>query len=109
MCAGSEALTYVKLPDNLQSIGSTAFNSCHTLVSMKYPKTLTYIGNQAFQYTGNLIEHDFSQCQQIPTLANSNAFQYLNTNCKIKVPSALYNQWKAATNWSVYANYIVAV
>lgn len=109
MFASSEVLTQVKLPNNLQSIGKNAFTSCHTLTTIKYPSTLNYIGELAFQYTGNLMEHDFSQCKQVPTLANVNVFQYINDNCKIKVPSALYNQWKTATNWSVYANYMVAV
>jgi hypothetical protein len=40
-------------------------------------------------------------------LSNSNAFNSIASDCKIVVPDALYDEWKAATNWSTYASYIV--
>ena len=51
-------------------------------------------------------EYDFSQFTAIPTLANINAFNNINAQCKIVVPDELYDEWIAATNWATYANYI---
>lgn len=50
---------------------------------------------------------DFSQNQNVPTLENVNAFSGTSDDMKIIVPNALYETWKAATNWSTYASRIV--
>ena len=41
-----------------------------------------------------------------PTLANINAFNGINSICKIYVLDEAVSAYKAATNWSTYANYI---
>lgn len=109
MINSSWSLLNITLPENATSIGAYAFSGCSSLSEVKYPATLTSIGVDAFYSCISIVEHDFSKCTKIPTLANSAVFNGIHPNCKIKVPSALYNQWKAATNWSTYANYIVAV
>jgi hypothetical protein len=53
--------------------------------------------------------YDFSFHAEVPTLANTNAFTGIADDCEIRVPEALYNEWIAATNWTTYANHIVAV
>jgi hypothetical protein len=51
--------------------------------------------------------YDFSHHTAVPTLANTNTFTGIPTDCKIIVPDALYDEWVAATNWSTYASYII--
>jgi hypothetical protein len=41
-----------------------------------------------------------------PTLANKNAFNNINSICKIYVPDASVTAYKTATNWVTYADYI---
>lgn len=50
---------------------------------------------------------DFSKATSVPSLATTNTFNNTNNTFKIKVPNALYDTWKAATNWSTYASQIV--
>ena len=71
-------------------------------------KDVVSIGNSAFYNCYNMLEYDFSEATSIPTLGTS-AFYGINPLCKIKVPSALYDEWIATANWSDYADYIVAV
>jgi hypothetical protein len=51
--------------------------------------------------------YDFSQSSAVPSLADTYAFTNSPSDCKIIVPDALYDEWKAATNWSSYASKIV--
>jgi hypothetical protein len=51
--------------------------------------------------------YDFSQATAVPTLASTNAFNSIPSDCKIIVPDTLYDEWVAATNWSTYASYII--
>ena len=50
---------------------------------------------------------DFSEATAVPTLHSVNTFQNTNNPFQIVVPDALYDQWKAARNWSSFANQIV--
>jgi hypothetical protein len=51
--------------------------------------------------------YDFSQHATIPTLANTDAFSSIPSDCKIIVPDSLYDNWIVATNWSSYVSYII--
>ena len=53
--------------------------------------------------------YDFSTHTSVPTLSNTNAFTDIPADCEIRVPAALYDSWKSATNWSTYASKIVGV
>ena len=44
-------LSKVILPQTLESIGNSAFDSCFNLKSIEIPNSVTYIGRQAFWYT----------------------------------------------------------
>jgi hypothetical protein len=51
--------------------------------------------------------YDFSNHTSVPTLANTNAFTNIPSDCKIIVPDNLYDTWKTATNWSTYTSNII--
>ena len=89
-------------------IGNTAFRET-SLSSIFIPQGITNIANYAFRDSFAIKEYDFSQHTSVPTLSNTNAFTGINPACKIKVPNSLLSQWKAATNWSTYADYIIGV
>lgn len=44
-------LSSIDVPEGVTSIGSGAFEECENLSDVKLPKTLSYIGNQAFYYS----------------------------------------------------------
>lgn len=103
------SLTSIALPESVTLIGSAAFEECHSLRSITLPEGITSIGGNEFSNCRALIEYDFSDATAVSALANTNAFTNISPLCKIKVPASLYQQWIAATNWTAYADYIVAV
>lgn len=105
-CTG---LTSINIPNGVSSIVSQAFQGCSSLISIKIPNSVTSIANQTFYGCTSMQYYDFTSHTSVPTLSNVNAFRNIPSTCEIRVPVALINQWKAATNWSTYANQIVGV
>ena len=105
-CTG---LTSVTIGNSVTSIGGSAFYECTSLTSITIPDSVTRIGGNTFAYCSNLLEIDFSTHNAVPTLVAANAFKSTSANLVIKVPSALVDEWKTATNWSTYASKIVGV
>ena len=103
------SLASITIPDGVTSIGSGAFQTCYSLTSVTIPDGVTSIGSSAFQSCSGVAFYDFSNHTAAPTLANTNAFQGIAADCEIRVPASLVNEWKAATNWSTYADHIVGV
>ena len=105
-CTG---LTSITIPDSVTSIGDSAFSNCTGLTSVTIGNSVTSIGNSAFYGCTGLTEIDFSTHTTVPTLNSTTAFNNTPANLVIKVPSTLLDEWKAATNWSTYADKIVGV
>lgn len=124
-----ESLAVVDFP-NVTSTGANIFYACYGLRTVNLPK-LSAVGINMFAYSSLLKRLDFPSVESISggafsgcarlvtlilrkadavcTLANVNAF----TNTPIAkgtgliyVPDNLVEQYKAATNWSTYANQI---
>lgn len=101
-------LASVTIPESVTSIGSNAFSNCYTLTSAKIPEGVTSIENNVFSYCYGMVFYDFTTHTAVPTLANTSAFSGLPSDCEIRVPAALYDEWIAATNWATYASQIKA-
>lgn len=107
MFSGCYVLSSAVIPSSARSIGASAFSNCYTMISAVIPNTVTQIDANAFNNCYSMTFCDFSTHTVIPTLANTNAFTNIPSDCKIIVPDALYDTWIAATNWSTYASYII--
>ena len=103
------SLASISIPDGVTSIGDSAFRYCHSLASINISDSVTSIGDQAFGYCYGAFCFDFTKHTAVPTLTGTNAFQGIPDDCQIRVPVALVDEWKAATNWSTYADKIVGV
>ena len=103
------SLASITIPAGVTSIVDFAFYSCYSLVRITIPNSVTSIGEAAFYNCYGMRYYDFSACTTIPALSNTNAFKNIPSDCQMLIPSALYNNWKTATNWTTYASYMVAV
>jgi len=103
------SLASITIPSSVTSISSGAFSYCYSLTSITIPNSVTSIGSSAFMYCYSILEYDFSNHTVVPTLSDAGVLDGINQICKIKVPASLEVEWKTATNWSTYADYIVGV
>lgn len=114
-------------------VRNTCFNGYTKLISVEFPM-VTSVGTQAFQNCLSLKKADFNvltsinilafnvcralealiiRTNSVCTLAGTNAFANNSGIAAgtgyVYVPSALVYSYKAATNWSTYANQIRAI
>ena len=124
--ASCSSLTSVTIPDSVTSLNSTAFNNCRSLTSITIPDSVTSIGAHAFSYCGGLTSitigngvtsignYVFNGCNRLtsitmlsttPPTIESNTFDS-SFSGTITVPAGTGATYKAATNWSKYADKI---
>lgn len=97
-------LTSIILGQYTLSIDRQAFSYCTELTNIAIPSTCMTIGYNAFRGCNNLTDiymHSITP----PTLANTEAIPSTTT---IHVPIGSGDAYKTATNWSSFANKIVA-
>lgn len=103
--------TIAEFKDNMiTSIGLCAFLNCSNLAIVDLPSVL-YIDSEAFNKCSALATF-ILRGNQLCALANANALN--NTPIKsgtgyIYVPRAMVDSYKAASNWSTYANQFRAI
>ena len=103
------SLASIIIPNSVTSIVNDVFSGCYSLASITIPDGVTSIGSSAFQRCYGMRYYDFSACTAIPTLFNTSVFNNIPSDCQMLIPSALFDEWSAATNWETYASYMVAV
>ena len=100
-------LRVVTIQSNVAN-GVYMFNKCRALRYVRFARNVATIGDLAFSDCKCAGVYDFSELSSVPTLG-TNVFANNPADFEIRVPSALYDKWIAATNWSTYASQIVAV
>lgn len=103
---GCSALTKVKLP-SLTFTKGYLFWGCSSLSIVDFSKPVKFQNHMAFAYCPNLIALIF-RCETLSPGPNPSNFStdsgIHNGTGYIYVPRALVDQYKSATNWSVYAD-----
>ena len=97
------ALRRISLPP-LTSIPASMFNANYSLIKIVVPKSVTSIAASAFYNCQNLGELHFKSATP-PTVANSNAFTNVPTDCKIYVPQGSLSAYTSATNYPSSSTY----
>ena len=95
--------------DTAENIALNAMAGLSTPRAVYLPAGISSIPDYCFYQMRNLELIDFSIATSVPTLGGAYTFQGLKSGFQIVVPSALYEEWKAAKNWSNVASHIVAV
>lgn len=90
------------VPASVTSIGDFAFSDCTNLTSVTIPASVTSIGNSAF-VLGNGNSRTVTMLSSTPPILGVNAFYNLGTQ-NIIVPVGSGDTYKAAENWSDYAD-----
>ena len=106
---GCSALTTADFPA-ATSIGQNAFYGCSALTTVNFP-VATSIGDSAFQLCSaltTLILRSATMATLSSTMA-LNKTPIASGTGYIYVPAALVDSYKAASNWSTYANQIRAI
>ena len=102
---GSTLLTSVIISNSVTKIGSNAFERCSKLTSITIPDSVTTIGGNALAIGSSTNKATITMLPTTPPTIQSNTFDasYLE---KIIVPAGTGATYKAATNWSNFADYI---
>lgn len=103
------SLSSIIISNNVISIGEYAFRQDHALSKIIIPNSVTSIGNYAFVKCYSIKYYDFTSHTSILSLSSTGVFNGIPADCEIRVPASLAEEWKAATNWATYADYIVGV
>jgi len=67
----TELFTNIAIPEGLDEVWSYAFYECDSIVKVTFPKSMQYIGEQAFGGCCNLSQISFNHVKQIGVLAFS--------------------------------------
>jgi hypothetical protein len=94
----------VQIPNTVTSIGNYVFQKCYAIASLIIPSSVTSIGTSCFNECYGLAELHFKSTTP-PTVANSNAFSNLPTDCKIYVPTGKKSAYTSATNYPSSSTY----
>ena len=97
------------IPDKVTELPIYLIDMCDNLESITIGKGVTNIGQLIYKGDANdKLAEIIISCETPPAIA-ADCFTFNTTlSVQIKVPAAAVDAYKAAENWSAYANYIVA-
>lgn len=95
----ADNLQQINLPDSITEFPPHTISYCYSLVKIAIPPNISSIGQYSLVGNYSMLLVDFRRATMIPTL-DSSCLQNIQSDCKIVVPDALYDDWITATNWS---------
>lgn len=109
----SSSITSIIL-ENVESIGSEAFQRCRALTNVVLGGSLTKLGKSVFMCCLNLETVTINSNIVVPfeintNYSNSGIFESCSKLTAIYVPAGLVDAYKADANWSMYADKIQAI
>lgn len=103
------ALANITIPSEITTISTNVFRSCYSLANVTIPSSVTDIPAYVFSNAYGVGVYHLLPTTP-PTLADSNAFANIPSDCIIYVPyssdHSILNAYKTADKWSTYADYM---
>ena len=99
------SLMSIVIPSNITSIETRTFFNCVSFASITIPSNITNIEAEAFRGCSGLGAIHFKSTTP-PTVANSNAWTQLPTDCVIYVPSGQKSTYMLTTNYPAPGTYL---
>jgi hypothetical protein len=103
------SLASITIPSGVTSIGTYTFYQCYSLASITIPSGVTSIDGSAFYQCYGMAEYHLLPTTP-PTLAATNAFSGIVSDCVIYVPysedHSVLEAYQTANIWSTYASYM---
>ena len=93
--------------DGITSVGEYAFRQCYKLRQLEFGPNLSSIDQRAFQYCQAIPHYVFHSTT--PPSLGVDTFYAIESCTKIYVPDDSLAAYKAATNWTTYADYIYSI
>lgn len=103
--ANCYSLTNLTVPDGVTRIVNNVFYNCYSITSITIPDGVTNIGTSVFSSCSGIAEYHLLSTTP-PTLASTNAFAGIASDCIIYVPVGSLESYQTATNWSTYASHM---
>lgn len=104
------SLTNISIPNGINIIGETSglsFYNCSSLTKITIPSSVTKINTSALRIGSINTKAIITFLSETPCIVSS-PFD-INTLKYILVPDKSIEAYKSATNWSVYADYIIGI
>lgn len=98
------SLKTVIIPETKTSIENRAFYFCQSLSNITIPESITSIGDRAFYNCYGLGEIHFKSTTP-PTVANSNVWTNIPTDCIIYIPKGYLSAYTSANNYPSSSTY----
>ena len=99
-CCG---LTSITIPNSVTSIGNYAFQYCTNLVYITFPSRLASIGNSVFYSCYNLIDV-YCHAENVPSADNSSFSN--SSNITLHIPYATLEAYKSTEPWNQFKAYV---
>ena len=99
-------LTSIVIPNSVTTIEYDAFNLCQGLTTVTIGSSVSFIGSSAF-YNCQGLSSITVLATTPPTLWNSGHFDYVNKeSATVYVPNGSKSAYKAANGWNEFSNYV---
>jgi hypothetical protein len=104
----AKSLSTIEIGSGTTNIRENCFQNTK-ITSLVIPATVATISANAFKDCIACKTYIIEKTDGVITLSATDAFSGINSSTKIYVPDALVNDYKIASNWSTYANYIYPI
>lgn len=104
LCRGCSNLKEISLPSTIIRIGASAFEECTMAKAIKIDRSLQNIGARAFFGCSSV--ESISCMTATPPVCPANTFDGIPADIPVTVPMANVSDYRNATGWNRFGNYI---